>query len=142
MTAFGGPLTTVDGNGYSVNDTLGKEKIMSVNYYAFGPFPGGEAEGEGLHIGQHVHGHRFLMRAHPDRDLTTLASWMNFLRQPQVVIRAEHGVQLDAETMESTIRERETATGEPRKTRWVHGYERAGYHVDPEGVEFCATEFC
>jgi len=45
---------------------------MSNNYYAFGPFPGGE--GEGLHIGQHLLQSRFLMRAHPDRDLATLAA--------------------------------------------------------------------
>lgn len=115
---------------------------MSVNYYAFGPFPGGEPDGEGLHIGQYVGQHRFLMRAHPDRQLTTLADWLVFLRQPQVVIRAEHGAQLSVEEMEATIRERETAQGWPRKSRWVHGYERDGYHVDPEGVEFCALEFC
>jgi hypothetical protein len=58
---------------------------MSVNYYAFGPFPGGEPDGEGLHIGQYAHGHQFLMRAHPEQGLTTLADWMTFLRQPHVV---------------------------------------------------------
>lgn len=36
---------------------------MSVNYYAFGPFPGGPPDGEGLHIGQSVAGQRFLFRA-------------------------------------------------------------------------------
>lgn len=115
---------------------------MSVNYYAFGPFLGGEPDSEGLHIGQYTHGHSFLMRAHPDQNLTTLAEWMAFLRQDHVVIRAEHGAQCSADVMEATIRERETANGWPRKSRWVHGYERSGYHIDPEGVEFCAAEFC
>ncbi|MFJ6069032.1 hypothetical protein ACIQHU_39085 [Streptomyces tendae] len=115
---------------------------MSVNYYAFGPFPGGEPDGEGLHIGQYAGQHRFLMRAHPDQNLTTLADWLDFLRQPQTVIRAEHGVQLSVEEMEATIRERETGQGWPRRDRWVHGRERDGCHVDPEGVEFCALEFC
>ncbi|MFF7096403.1 hypothetical protein ACFY9A_29010 [Streptomyces rubradiris] len=32
---------------------------MSVNFFAFGPFPGGEPEGEGLHIGQSAIGLRF-----------------------------------------------------------------------------------
>lgn len=115
---------------------------MSVNYYAFGPFAGGEQDGEGLHIGQHAHSHTFLMRAHPDLGLTTLAAWMDFLRQPNVTIRAEHGRPIDLDEMEETIRERETPDGFPRRGRWVRGYERDGYHVDPEGVEFCAREFC
>ena len=115
---------------------------MSVNYYAFGPFPGGEPDGEGLHIGQYAGSSRFLMRSHPDRNLTTLADWMTFLRQDHVVIRAEHGVQYSADEMEATIRQRHASDGSPLRRRWVHRYERPGYHVDPEGVEFCAQEFC
>lgn len=46
---------------------------MSVNYYAFGPFPGGRPDGDGLHIGQHAAGQRFLFRAHLEQGLTTLA---------------------------------------------------------------------
>ena len=115
---------------------------MSVNFYAFGPFPGGEPDGEGLHIGQHAGGSRFLMRAHPDQNLTTLADWMTFLRQPHVVIRAEHGVQYSADEMEAAIRERTDSRGVPLRPRWVHGYDRPGYHRDSEGIEFCALEFC
>ncbi|CAK7288573.1 hypothetical protein [Streptomyces misionensis] len=116
---------------------------MSVNYYAFGPFPGGEPDGEGLHIGQYAGGSRFLMRAHPDRNLTTLAEWMPFLRQPHVVIRAEHGVQYSADEMEKVIRERLDSQGSPLRPRWpLFGRTRPGYHRDPEGIEFCALEFC
>ncbi|MFI5831068.1 hypothetical protein ACIA6C_28105 [Streptomyces sp. NPDC051578] len=115
---------------------------MSVNYYAFGPFPGGEAGGEGLHIGQYAQGWRFLMRSHPDRGLTSLEAWLEFLRQSHVVIRAEHGVQYTPAEMEETIRERTDSCGWPRKARIRQGYERAGYHVDAEGYDFCALEFC
>lgn len=115
---------------------------MSVNYYAFGPFPGGEATGEGLHIGQYAQGWRFLMRAHPEAGLTTLAAWIEFLRKPEVVIRAEHGVQMTAEQMEATVRERTYGEGRPRKARSRRGYERPGYHIDSDGVDFCALEFC
>lgn len=119
---------------------------MSVNYYAFGPFPDGEAEGEGLHIGQYASVHRFLLRAHPDRGLTSLAAWMDFLRQPHVVIRAEHGRQLSVDEMEKTIREREDGRGWPRKARFgvrrSRGSLRSGEMVDAEGFELYAGEFC
>lgn len=115
---------------------------MSTNYYAFGPFPGGDSAGEGLHIGQTAAGWRFLMRAHGGLGLTSFAAWREFLRQPGVVIRAEHGVQMTVEEMEATIRERTWGDGQPRKRRNRPGYVRPGYHIDPEGVDFCALEFC
>ncbi|MGW0672515.1 hypothetical protein [Streptomyces sp. NPDC002746] len=115
---------------------------MSVNYYAFGSFPGGSAEGEGLHIGQEVAGRRFLMRAHPDRNLTTMVQWMTFLRQPHVEIRAEHGVPYSAGEMEETIRARETASGRRLEPRWRLNRPGPNYHTDSEGVEFCTVEFC
>ncbi|MFE2850576.1 hypothetical protein ACFXJO_05510 [Streptomyces lavendulae] len=114
---------------------------MSVNYYAFGPFPGGDESGEGLHIGQYAQGWRFLMRSHSELGLTSLEAWLRFLRGPSVVIRAEHGVQYTAAEMEATIRER-TGSGGVRQRRSRPGYEKPGYHIDSEGVDFCALEFC
>lgn len=109
---------------------------MSVNYYAFAT-----PDDDGLHIGQSAAAQDFLLRSHPDRGLTTLAAWMDFLRQPGVVIRAEHGVQLTADEMEATIRERKDPRIFPRRQRVVPGREEPGYHVDPEGYPFCAHEF-
>ncbi|MFF9628356.1 hypothetical protein ACF1GQ_05125, partial [Streptomyces fradiae] len=64
---------------------------MSTNYYAHGPFPGGDPDGEGLHIGQHAAGWRFLFHAHPSLGLTTLDDWRPFLRQPGTTLKDECG---------------------------------------------------
>lgn len=111
---------------------------MSVNYYAFGP---GITDPEGLHIGQYTATSRFLLRAHDERALTSLATWMAFLRRPGVTIRAEHGLEATADEMEATIRERTDARGWPKKARIGYGQPRPGYHRDPEGFEFYNAEF-
>ena len=115
---------------------------MSVNYHVFGCFPGGEADGEGLHIGQYTAISRFLLRAHEDKDLTSFAAWMEFLRQPHVVIRAEHGVQMTPEEMEATIRERTDSLGRPKQARFNRSRPRPGYFADSEGFEFRLCWFC
>ncbi|MFE9003056.1 hypothetical protein ACFYOY_13085 [Streptomyces sp. NPDC007875] len=115
---------------------------MSVNYYAFGPFPGGERIRGGLHIGQSAQGNVFLLRAHPEQGLTTFRAWMEFLRRPGVTIQAEAGYGVPVKHMEEVIRRRRDRSGLPLKNRFVHGYERPGYHVDSEGYEFCELEFC
>lgn len=113
---------------------------MSVNFYAFGPFPQGEAEGEGLHVGQCVRGYRFLMRAHPEQSLTNLANWMQFLRRSDVVIRSEGGVEYAPEVLEALIRNARTEDGLFRKARRIL-HRDPKHHIDPEGVEFYAGEF-
>lgn len=112
---------------------------MSTNWYAQGPFPGGD--GEGLHIGQAEQGSTFLMRSHPALGLTSLAAWTKFLRGSDVTIVSEHGISPSVGDLRDIILKRFGLRHEPLKRRWVHGYERDGCHVDPEGVEFCA-EFC
>ena len=114
---------------------------MSVNFYAFGPFPCGDASGEGLHIGQYTAVSRFLLRSHPDQGLTSLAAWMDFLRQPGVTSRAEHDVQMSANEMEETIRERTDRSGRPKSSRFPRITAPAGCHRDAEGFEFRDGEF-
>ncbi|MEU1787068.1 hypothetical protein ABZ553_14585 [Streptomyces sparsogenes] len=64
---------------------------MSTNYFAFGPFPGGEADSEGLHIGQHAGGWEFLWHAHNDHGLTCTDTWLRFLSREGVTIETEYG---------------------------------------------------
>lgn len=111
---------------------------MSVNYYAFGP---DITDPEGLHIGQYTATSRFLLQSLPKRGLTTLAAWMEFLRQPQITIRAEHGLETSVDEMEETIRERTDRRGWPKRARITRPFEAPpGYHVDPEGFEFCELD--
>lgn len=63
------------------------------------------------------------------------------MRQPGVVVRDDYGSEITVGDLHDLIMRRFNINHEPLPTRWVHGYERPGYHVDPEGVEFCATEF-
>jgi hypothetical protein len=113
---------------------------MSVNYYAHGA---DIADPEGLHIGQYAATSRFLLQSIPERGLTTVAAWMEFLRGPGVTIRAEHGLETSADEMEETIRERIDSRGWPKRARIANRYTpRPGYHVDPEGFEFCELDFC
>ncbi|MGW6578877.1 hypothetical protein ACWF76_05630 [Streptomyces globisporus] len=70
---------------------------MSTNYYAFGPFPGGDADSEGLHIGQHVGGWEFLWRAHDNPGVICTDTWRKFLDAPGVTIRTEAGVEVPLE---------------------------------------------
>lgn len=107
---------------------------MSTNYYAFGPFPGGEGDGasdtrEGLHIGQAAGGWRFLFASHPDLGLTTYKAWAEFIRRPDVTIFAESGYEVTVEEMDETMTER-------GKHRFgARGWERlhTGDHIDPDG---------
>ncbi|MFF0588443.1 hypothetical protein ACFYWD_21000 [Streptomyces sp. NPDC003781] len=115
---------------------------MSTNYYAFGPFPGGEASGEGIHIGQRASVHRFLLRAHPDLGLTSFAAWKELLFRLDVTIRAESGYEVSAQEMGMTIVERTDARGWPRKARFgIRGATRPGEIVDAEGYELYDGEF-
>lgn len=115
---------------------------MSTNYYAFGPFPGGEATDpdgstrEGLHIGQRAGGSRFLFASHPGLGLTTYKAWSEFIRRPDVTIRAESGYEVTVEEMDETMTERLDACGWPRRHRF-DSYTvprlHTGDHVDPDG---------
>lgn len=115
---------------------------MSQNYYAFGDFPGGDPTGEGLHIGQSAMGVTFLMRSHPDMKLDSLKDWEGFLRHVGATIRAESGIDSSIGELRELVMRRFGVHQQPLKRRWVHGCERPGYHLDPEGVEFCSLEFC
>ncbi|MFD8545599.1 hypothetical protein [Streptomyces sp. NPDC059649] len=118
---------------------------MSVNFYAFGPFPGGDASGEGLHIGQHAAVHRFLFRAHPEMGLTSRAAWAEFIRRPDVLIKAEHGRDISVEEMEGTWARRADSRFWPLKSRFGirRGSDlRPGELIDAEGYEVYAGEFC
>lgn len=113
---------------------------MSVNYYAFGP---DITDPEGLHIGQYTATSRFLLQSIPERGLTTFAAWMEFLWQPQITIRAEHGLETTVAEMEQAIRERVDSRGWPKQARITRpDSPRPGYHVDAEGFEFCELDFC
>lgn len=115
---------------------------MSVNYYAFGPFPGGEKDGEGLHIGQHLYHKTFLMRAHPDLGLETLADWKTFLRHSDVSLENENGISPSVGDFLDIVLRRYDNEHQSLKRRWIPGYARPGCYVDPaSGVEFCTEEF-
>ncbi|MFJ3950253.1 hypothetical protein ACIPXV_09310 [Streptomyces libani] len=117
---------------------------MSVNFYAFGPFPGGDTSGEGLHIGQHASVHRFLFRAHPEMGLVSRAAWAEFIRRPDVSIKAEHGRDISGAEMEETWLRRQDSRGWPLKSRFGirRGSDlRAGELIDAEGYELYDGEF-
>jgi hypothetical protein len=103
---------------------------MSTNFFAFGPFPGGEPGGEGLHIGQAAGGVRFLFRSHPDLGLTTYEAWSQFIRRPGVVVRAESGYDLTPEQMDNVMTENRDNRGWPLRAREGAIEGRAGYHRD------------
>jgi len=120
---------------------------VSVNYYAFGPFPGGEADGEGLHIGQSVAGWRFLFRAHDALGLTSRETWAEFLEQPGVAIRAEHGREVPVSEMVETMSARRGSDGLLLRRRGLrcsldaHPHWADRYLVDAEGYELCRRKF-
>jgi hypothetical protein len=121
---------------------------MSTNYYAFGPFPGGEQDGEGLHIGQTAAGWVFLGRAHDDLGLTSREAWAEFLARPDVAIRNEYGREVSASEMVETMAERRDSSGCLLRRRGLrnsldaHPSWADHYLVDAEGYEFSRREFC
>ena len=115
---------------------------MSINYYAFGSFPGGEADGGGLHIGQSATGWRFLFRAHPEQSVTTLLDWRHLLLTQATRIVNEYGRELTPDEMIETATARLDAQGMSLRLRARRGYEPHGYTVDDDGNAFCANEFC
>lgn len=121
---------------------------MSANYYAFGPFPGGEADGEGLHIGQSIAGWVFLFRAHDALGLDSRKAWVEFLDRPGVAIRAEHGCEVPASEMVETMSARRDQDDRLLRRRGLrssldaHPHWADRYLVDAEGYEFSRREFC
>ncbi|MEU2354560.1 hypothetical protein ABZ599_16585 [Streptomyces misionensis] len=112
---------------------------MSVNYYAFGPFPGGQPDGEGPHIGQSVAGQRFLFRAHPCQGLTTLADWLAFLGRPGTTIRSESGRDVTIHEMQETMTATSDRQGLPLRPRFRHGNEDR--YLTSDGYAFDRREF-
>jgi hypothetical protein len=113
---------------------------MSTNYYAFGPFPGGQPDGEGLHIGQSVAGQRFLFRAHQDQGLTTLADWLAFIDRDDVTIRNEAGRDVTSEEMRETMTETTDSRGLPLRVRFRRDNEDR--YVTSGGHAFYRRDFC
>lgn len=113
---------------------------MSTNYYAHGPFPGGDTDG-GLHIGQTAAGWRFLYRGWPEHGLTTYQAWANLLRQPGVTIKAESGYTLTFDQMDATLTEVRDSRGWPLKERVNVFHVPDGYHLDGPHA-FCVRDFC
>ncbi|GGL55115.1 hypothetical protein [Planomonospora parontospora] len=109
---------------------------MSINYYAI--TPGTDPAEEGLHIGKHSGGWEFLFRAHPDRGLTTVATWTELLTAPDVVIRDEHGRTETAEEFLAWAIRRPATSPEPMRAH-------AGHHIsyrDEGGAAFLDHAFC
>lgn len=110
---------------------------MSTNYYAQGPFPGGDTTGpdgdKGIHIGQHAAGWTFLFASHPQLGLITYKAWAEFIRRPGVAIKNEYGRDITIEEMDETMTERAGrrlrygSHGNPRRDLW------ASDHIDPDG---------
>ncbi|MET7975751.1 hypothetical protein ABZW44_22450 [Streptomyces mirabilis] len=121
---------------------------MSTNYFAFGPFPGGEPDGEGLHIGQSAAGWTFLLRAHDDLGLISRAAWVEFLEVPGVVIRDEYGREVSTKELIETISARRGANGLFLRRRGFRSALDAHPHwadhclVDAEGYELSRRAFC
>ncbi|MFE3392736.1 hypothetical protein ACFXI0_07885 [Kitasatospora indigofera] len=116
---------------------------MSTNYYAVGPFPGGDAAEtrDGLHIGQSAAGWRFLFHSHPDLGIVTYDAWTEFLRRPDVTIRAESGYDLTVEEMDAAMTANRDQRGWPLKARAAGHRLPDGYHLDGRHT-FCARDFC
>ncbi|MGW2594776.1 hypothetical protein ACWCXC_31545 [Streptomyces sp. NPDC001515] len=112
---------------------------MSTNYYAFGPFSGGHADGEGLHIGQTAAGWRFLFRAHNSQGITTLPDWEHFLQSVNVTIRDEHGCDVTIDEMVQTMRATTDREGAPLRARFYRDDEHR--YVTSGGHAFCRREF-
>lgn len=119
---------------------------MSTNYYAFGPFPGGEETGEGLHIGQAAAGWRFLFHAHEKPRLVTLLDWRSLLLQQATSIKDEYGAEYTRDEMIEIATERlNDNEDQPLKARFgARTAERLldGHHLDPDGHAFYNGDFC
>jgi hypothetical protein len=121
---------------------------VSTNYYAFGPFPGGERDGEGLHIGKTAAGWVFLGRAHGDLGLTSRSAWAAFLEQSDVAVRNEYGREVPLAEMVETMAARRGADGALlrrygfRCALDAHSEWANRCLVDAEGYEFSLHEFC
>ncbi|WP_405699094.1 hypothetical protein OG209_05235 [Streptomyces sp. NBC_01383] len=112
---------------------------MSTNYYAFGPFPGGDPDGEGLHIGQVSGASRFLFRAHNSQGITTFPDWEHFLRNAEVAIRNEYGRDVSTDEMIETMTATTDSQGRPLRARFFRDDEHR--YVTSGGHAFCRREF-
>ncbi|GAA4932820.1 hypothetical protein HD597_000454 [Nonomuraea thailandensis] len=112
---------------------------MSVNFYAratgsptIGPALAAAltADPEGLHVGQARAHCDFLMRAHPELGLTTMAAWRDLLAQPGITLWAESGYQISVQELLEEITD-------PRFRRF--GWRTPDFRDD--GVAFTAAAF-
>jgi hypothetical protein len=117
---------------------------MSTNYYAHGPFPGGDTE-EGLHIGQTAAGWRFLYRGWPEHGLTTAKSWYFFLLKNMSSIRDEYDRPYTLDEFRLIANRAEGGNGGQLKPRYgdrTNDQLDVGQHIDPDGNAFYSGEFC
>lgn len=108
-----------------------KGSVVSTNFYAVSPsFPE-----EGLHIGKHSGGWRFLWRAHPDLGLTTGFAWYTHLRRPFVTIVALGVREYSLGEFWSVASRELNGQGLPLQAQ-------IGFAHDGDGFAFCYDEFC
>lgn len=137
---------------------------MSVNYFAKRgcTHPGcevlhlnetveGSTNGElGLHVGKSSGGWDFLWRGHEDLNLVSRARWEDWLRQPGVIIVAEHGIEYTPREFLETIVDDKLAKAVIQHARYWLRHSRDSLDnslnvtcwVDEDGHPFCGTEFC
>lgn len=121
---------------------------MSTNYYAFGPFPGGEPDGEGLHVGKTAAGWVFLFRVHGDLGLTSRAEWVEFVGRADVAVRNEYGREVSVAEMTEAMSARRGPDGRLLRRygfrNALDAHPRWADHclVDGEGYELSHREFC
>lgn len=119
---------------------------MGTNYYARQP---GET-GEGLHIGKSSGGWDFLWRGHEDLNLVTRELWESWLKQPDITIVAEYGVEYTlTEFLERVVDEKPVDSVIQHAHYWLRhsrdSLENSLNHscwVDENGYPFCGLEFC
>jgi hypothetical protein len=116
---------------------------MSCNYHAFGPFPGGEENGEGLHIGLHTGGYCFLLRAYWGRGLFSWHTWQLFLQHPDVIIKSDTGEEVSFAEFRDLVTRRYDRHGLPLRQRWrSEPLRHLGQLRDADGYELDEKEFC
>ncbi|MBQ6358600.1 MAG: hypothetical protein IJI97_06610 [Clostridia bacterium] len=112
---------------------------MGTNYYAFGPHKGKKADRVGLHIGKKSAGWKFLFRAHPNLQLTSLEQWVGYLSRPDVEVSDEYGAEIDLTEMVTTMTEKEGPDGTPLRghSEYQDGKDRYAHN----GFDFSTQDF-
>ncbi|MBU8839116.1 hypothetical protein [Mycolicibacterium goodii] len=117
---------------------------MSTNFYAVGP--GAERldnqSDPGLHIGKKSGGWDFLFRGHPELGLTTVASWREFLTQPDRQIVTEYGTVQKPDEFFAMATTRPADDPALRPHGGQYRIDSYRYDNKARGVPFLDREFC